>query len=140
MRVTTGWLLLGALAVVAVAAVAVRNRTTSAPKPDELRLAPLPHQVRVEVINAGKVSGAARVATELVRAQGLDVVYYGGIKDSTKDFRLHGQVVVRRGDTTGVGRILSTLGPLEVVTAPDSGREVDISVMLGRDFALPAKP
>jgi LytR cell envelope-related transcriptional attenuator len=140
LRVKRGWLVLGAAAVVAFILDAFQHRRTAAPHAETPAALALPHKVRVEVINAGKVGGAARTATERVRAAGLDVVYYGSISDSVKEFRLHGQIIVRRGDTTGVGRILATLGPIEVVSTPDSGREVDISVVLGHDFALPSKP
>ena len=93
----------------------------------------LPRQVRIEVLNAGGGPGAARVGAVLLRRARLDVVSYGNA-DSARSGRQHNQVLVRRGDTTGVGRIVEVLGTADVVVAPDSTLLLDLTVLLGADF------
>jgi hypothetical protein len=94
---------------------------------------PLPHQVRVEVLNPAKVPGASRVATLTLRSVGLDVIYYGN--GDTIRARDRNQVIVRRGDTTGVGRAVAALGGADVSIASDSTREADLTVLIGRTYA-----
>ena len=96
--------------------------------------ADLPRKVTVEVLNAGGSIGAARVGTLLLRRARLDVVYFGNA-DSAQSGRVRNQVLIRRGDTTGVGRVIEALGTAEVVEAPDPARLVDLTVLLGKEFA-----
>ena len=51
-------------------------RTSSDGQTDE-QLTPPPPTERVEILNGGGVPGAAARATELARAAGYDVVYFG---------------------------------------------------------------
>ena len=87
-------------------------------------------RVTVEVLNGTRRAGAARVATRMLRKQGLDVVYFGNADapaDSTR-------VIVRRGDP-GHGRdVRAALGVGRIVVEPDTLRRVDVSVVLGQDF------
>lgn len=92
---------------------------------------PSPEQrTTVEVLNGTRRAGAARVATRMLRRQGLDVVFFGNAEvraDSTR-------VIVRRGDP-GRGRdVRDALGVGQVVVEPDTLRRVDVSVVLGQDF------
>ena len=48
--------------------------------------------------------------------------------------RVRNEVLVRRGDTTGVGRIIEAIGPAVVTDAPDRGREVDLTLLVGSDY------
>lgn len=96
--------------------------------------ADLPRKVTVEVLNSGGNIGAARAGTLLLRRARLDVVYFGNA-DSARSGRLRNQVLVRRGDTTGVGRVIEALGSAEVIEAPDPARLVDLTVLLGKEFA-----
>lgn len=139
-RVSPAWIA-GAALLVAVGAVGAWrvHRRPPATDPAVLNLPPLPHHVTAEVLNVGRVPGAARVATDLVRHGGIDVVFYGGV-DSTDKGDGRNRVLVRRRDTTGVGRVLDAIGPADVVSAPDSTRLVDLSILLGRTFAPPHHP
>lgn len=107
------------------------------PSPVESNVAaawdPLSRIVQVEVLNAGAAIGAARVATEMLRDGRLDVVYYGNA-DSTWRRATRNTIVVRRGDTLGVGRAREVLGSAEVVERDDRSRLVDLTIILGRDF------
>lgn len=94
----------------------------------------LPHRVTVEVLNSGGNVGAARVGMLLLRNAGLDVVSVGNA-DSAQAGRARNQVLVRRGDTTGVGRVLEALGTAQILVLPDSARMVDLTVLLGKEFA-----
>ena len=88
------------------------------------------HRVLVEVLNGTRRPGAARVATRLLRREGLDVVFFGNadrMVDST-------QIFVRRGNPSSGRAVRAGLGVGRVVLAPDTLRRVDVSVMLGQDF------
>ena len=124
----------GALAVVAI--VVRRNAGASPPPDQQPAWTPLPKRVQIEVLNTGKVPGAARVGTQLLRHAGLDVVQSGNA-DSTLRGLERNRIAVRRGDTTGVGRIIEALGGAVVVDSPDRSRMVDLTVYLGRKFAPP---
>ncbi|MGH7524213.1 MAG: LytR C-terminal domain-containing protein [Gemmatimonadales bacterium] len=91
----------------------------------------------VEVLNAGGPPGAARVGTLLLRRARLDVVAFGNAAPALAH-QLQNEVMVRRGDTTGVGRVIAVLGSAQVVDALDSTRMVDLTVLLGRQFVPPA--
>lgn len=121
------------LILVVVAGVAMRHRShrgaANAPALD-----PLPRRVTVEVLNAGGVPGAARVATLKLRGEGLDVVYFAN-SDSAGSARRGSVIIVRRGDTTGVARVRAVVGDAPVVVAADRTRLVDLSIILGRNFS-----
>ncbi len=87
-------------------------------------------RITVEVLNGGRRPGAARVATRMLRRQGLDVVYFGNADEAAHSTR----VIVRRGDP-GRGRdVREALGVGRIVVEPDTLRRVDVSVILGQDF------
>ena len=94
-------------------------------------------RIVVEVLNGTGRAGLARSATRLLRRQGLDVVFFGnwdggGLVRKTK-------VVVRRGtDQAGARRVAGALGAGEVVTDVDTLRRVDVTVILGEDWRVPA--
>jgi len=134
---TRAWQWLGVAAVVVMAAGVTwallrGGRSTAANQP--ATRTELPRRVTVEVLNSTRMPGVARVATALLRGAGLDVVYFGGA-DTTLRGRAHNEVLVRRGDTTGVGRIIAALGHASVIDAPDPTREVDLTVVIGTDYA-----
>jgi hypothetical protein len=91
-------------------------------------------RVTVEVLNMSAEPGRARVATRLLRRAGLDVLTYGtapaplGPLDSTR-------IVVRRGSTAVGERVRRVLGVGRVALALDSAKLLDVSVLLGSDFA-----
>jgi LytR cell envelope-related transcriptional attenuator len=131
-------------AVVAAAAFALTGTAALLiqPRPEQVPghayAIPAPgKRIRVEVLNGTRRSGFARTATRALRAQGLDVVFFGTgpQSDSTRIF-------VRRGDP-GLGRdVAEALGAGRVIVQPDTLRRVDVSVLLGSDWRprLPPHP
>ena len=97
-------------------------------------------RVIVEVLNPGKQVGIARSVTLRLRQQGLDVVYFGNLTDSVLARRERNLIYVRRGDTTGVGRVIAAIGDAEIVDRADATRLVDLSVIPGRSFRAPRSP
>ncbi len=84
----------------------------------------------VEVLNGTRRQGAARTATRMLRARGVDVVFLGNA-DSAETIT---RVVVRRGDPDRAGTVVGVLGAGKIVVEPDTFRRVDVSVILGNDF------
>jgi hypothetical protein len=133
------WLAL-ALATVAVGVVAWRaTRPGSAnAMVSEPEWEPLPRVVTVEVQNGGDVPGAARDAALRLRRARLDVVAWGNAPESLKDTQTTRiRVLVRRGDTTGAGRVAEVFGDAEVIDAPDERRLVDLTVVVPRRIGEP---
>jgi LytR cell envelope-related transcriptional attenuator len=133
------WWVVGVL-VVTLMAVAAGSLLVPRPVPDEVVLPrtwePLPRRVLVEVLNSGGVVGAGRAGMLLLRRAGLDVVDLANA-DSALRGRERNQVLIRRRDTTGVGRAVEALGDAEVIEAPDSTRLVDLTILLGKRFRVP---
>jgi hypothetical protein len=134
-------LLLGMAAVLAVAALAV----VSAQALGEISVASaltLPHaesfvrlheRVRTEVLNASAIPGVARRGTQVLRRAGFDVVYFG----STTASDSASVVIDRVGRPELAARAAAALGIERVVTSIDSTRVVDVTVILGPDWAVP---
>lgn len=99
-----------------------------------------PRRVIVEVLNPGRRVGAARTATVQLRQEGLDVVYFGNLTDTVLAKRERHLVYVRRGDTTGIGRVIAAMGDAEVVDRADATRLVDLTVILGKGIPVPRSP
>lgn len=94
-------------------------------------------RIVVEVLNITRRLGLARTGTRVLRQAGIDVVGYGNAvplparSDSTR-------ILVRRGDRAAGERVRRALQVGTVVMQPDSTRLVDVSVLLGADFAARA--
>lgn len=88
--------------------------------------------IQVEVLNGAGASGIAAQGTRYLRARGFDVVYQGNHEPVD-----HSRVVDRIGDPEPARRVAGSLGfEIERVTSePDPTREVDVSVILGPDYA-----
>lgn len=89
-----------------------------------------PH-ITVEVLNVSGRPGLARAGALVLRRAGIDVVYFGngmGEGDSTR-------ILVRRGSIELGERVRDALRLGVVRVEPDSARLLDVSVLLGRDFA-----
>jgi hypothetical protein len=89
-------------------------------------------RITVEVLNGTGIDGLARTMTLSLRAQGIDVVYFG---TADNDTMAHTVVFARTDDTTGLGRVLEILGVGTLVTEEDSLLLLDASVYLGLDAA-----
>lgn len=96
-------------------------------------LEPPPDRLVVEVLNGTDVDGLARRTTRWLRGRGLDVVAYGNA-DASATTRL----LVRRGPASRGYEARRALGIGEVEVAADTMLRVDVTVILGSDFALPA--
>ncbi len=124
---------LAVFAVIAAGVLAFRTRTESG-RADGSRVAwkPLSHRVEVQVLNGGTVPGLALAMTRRIRATGLDVVLIGDAGDALRDSTRHVPLVlVRRGDTTGVGRLRELFDTVELRDAPDARPLVDLTVVFG---------
>lgn len=96
----------------------------SVPKPAE--------RVRVEVLNASGVPGLARRGTDVLRDGGFDVVSYGNAPGFAPDSSL----VLDRVGRMELARSVADLVQIPRVYArPDSNVYVDVTVVLGRDWA-----
>ena len=128
------------LAVALVAVIAWRaTRTGDANAPvQEPEWEPLPRAVTVEVQNGGDIPGAARDAALRLRRARLDVVTWGNAPAALKDtLTTRVRVLVRRGDTTGAGRVAEVFGDAEVIEATDPRRLVDLTVVVPRRIGEP---
>jgi hypothetical protein len=94
-------------------------------------------RIRVEVLNASRVTGLARRATFYLRDQGFDVVDYGGATGATRDSTL---VIDRSGHPEWATLVARALGGATVITERDSSRYLDVTVLLGRSWTPPAQP
>jgi hypothetical protein len=88
-------------------------------------------RVTVEVLNGTRRQGAARVATRILRRRGLDVVFLGNADSLVGGTR----VLARRGKPDLARYVASVLGMGLVLVETDTLRRVDVSVILGDDFA-----
>ena len=90
------------------------------------------NRTRVEVLNGSGVPGVAAEATELLRASGLDVVYFG----NASSFDVDSSIVLDRTERDGAADAVSrSLGIVPVRVEPDTTRLVDLTVVLGLDWA-----
>jgi len=92
----------------------------------------------VEVLNASGRAGEARVGPRLLRRAGIDVVYFGNATDDVSGLDST-RIIVRRGAAKVGERIRTALGIGRVEVQLDSARLLDVSVLLGADFAAAAR-
>jgi hypothetical protein len=125
--------LLGLVGVVALAGAAAyaSSRGEAVTGPSIRNAAPPGERVRVEVLNAGGVSGQARAATLRLRDIGFDVVTFGNARSFDRD---SSAVVDRVGRPDLARAIADALGIGEVVSDPDPNLFVDVTVLLGREW------
>lgn len=93
--------------------------------------------ITVEVLNASGRSGDARIGTRLLRRAGIDVVYFGNAPENGLDST---RIIVRRGTTKVGERVRSALGQGRIEVDLDSSKLLDVSVLLGADFATAGRP
>jgi len=89
-------------------------------------------RIVVEVLNGTRRQGLGRVATRMLRQQGIDVVYVDNADSAVGATR----VLVRRGESDRGRTVAEALGigAKAVLPARDTLRRVDVSVVLGGDF------
>jgi ABC-type sugar transport system substrate-binding protein len=92
----------------------------------------------VEVLNASGVAGEARVATRALREAGIDVVYFGNALTASSSLDST-RIVVRRGTRQAAERVRAALGGGQILVELDSAKLLDVSVLLGVDFASTAR-
>ena len=118
--------------VVGTAAVMLARPTTTAPPV----AAPAGVRIRVQVLNATPTRGLARRATRYLRDRGFDVVDVATApraRDSTL-------VIDRSGHPEWARLVVRALGATAVESRLDSSRYLDVTVLVGRDWAPPAEP
>jgi hypothetical protein len=89
-------------------------------------------RVRVEVLNASGVPGLARRGTEMLRDGGYDVVNYGNAPGFAPDTSL---VLDRVGKMEFARSVADLVQIPRVYARPDSNVYVDVTVVLGKDWA-----
>jgi len=89
-------------------------------------------RVRVEVLNAGGVTGMAGDATERLRDVGFDVVQWGNARSFDQDSTV---VIDRVGRLDLAQGVANAMGIHNVRSEPDSNLYVDVTVLLGRDWS-----
>lgn len=104
---------------------------TPAEDPDTVYLPSADDRIRVEVLNAGGVPGAAAAARDELREWGFDVVYYGNASSFERDMSI---VFDRGGVGDAAGAVARSIGITSVESEPDSARLVDVTVLLGSDW------
>ncbi|MEE9133778.1 MAG: LytR C-terminal domain-containing protein [Gemmatimonadota bacterium] len=98
-------------------------------------LGPLPgrwqgRRIRVEVLNGAGVPQLAKRTTDRLRELEFDVVYYGNAPD--RDSSL---AIARLDSIEPARRVADALGLHEVVHRPDRNLYLDVTVILGADWA-----
>ncbi len=103
---------------------------------DSLARAPAGVRVKVQVVNATKVRGLARRATQALRDRGYDVVEVG----TTRQLRDSSLVLDRSGHAEWARRAARALGGARVEARPDSSHYLDLTVLVGRAWRPAAEP
>jgi hypothetical protein len=93
-----------------------------------------PGRVKVQVLNAGGLAGAAREATRALRDRGFDVVYYGNAELFSHD---SSAVLDRSGRLDRARSVAEVLGIRTVRSEPDSSLFLDVTVRLGPEWVRP---
>lgn len=93
-------------------------------------------RVKVEVFNATDTRGLARTAAAELRDAGFDVVFFGNTSE-----RLDSTVVRDRSNHPEWATLAArTMAPATTEVRPDSGRLVDLTVLVGKGWRAPTEP
>ena len=122
---------LGALAI--TAAIFLRSTEGRLAAPAVTEVDRPDGRVKVEVLNAGGVRWMARDATRRLRAVGFDVVHFGNAGPS--DAGQPSVVIDRVGRTDVAQAVADALEIDNVQSEPDPNLYVDVSVLLGSEWA-----
>ncbi|UCC74827.1 MAG: LytR C-terminal domain-containing protein [Gemmatimonadota bacterium] len=93
-------------------------------------------RIRVEVLNGVGVNRLAERATERLRELDFDVVYYGNLEPFDRDSSV---AIARLDDLEPARRVADALGLHRVVHEPDRNLYLDVTVVLGADWAHPGE-
>ena len=99
-------------------------------------VAPSGVRIRVQVLNATARRGLARRATSFLRDRGFDVVDVGTTRESLDTT----VVLARSGNPAWAELVARALGGARVEARPDSSRYLDVTVLVGRNWAPPPEP
>lgn len=102
---------------------------------DTLARAPAGTRIRVRVLNTTNVRGLARQATFTLRELGYDVVDF----DSERSNRETTLILAHTGRTDWARRLQRAVGTSAMESRADTSRYVDFTVLIGRDWQLPAQ-
>lgn len=94
--------------------------------------APADVRIKVEILNASRIHGAARSATFLLRDRGYDVVSSGNagqLQDAT--------VVLDRSNHPEWAELIAKAIGGKVVSKPDTSRYLDATIILGASWTPP---
>lgn len=128
-----GLLVAGLVAAVGGAVALLRPRAVASAPPVQ---APSGVRIRVQVLNATTTRGLARRATGYLRDRGFDVVDLATaphMRDSTL-------VIDRSGHPDWAQLVARAFGGASVESRPDSSGYLDVTVLVGRDWAPPSEP
>lgn len=89
-------------------------------------------RVRVEVLNGGGHAGAAREGRDVLREAGFDVVFFGNAGTFDRDSSV---VLDRVGRLESARDVADALGIRLVRTEVDANLYLDVTVVLGKDWA-----
>ncbi len=89
-------------------------------------------RIRVEVLNGAGVAQLALQATERLRELQFDVVYYGNADAFDRDTSL---AIARLESVEPARRVADALGLRKVVHSPDRNLYLDVTVIVGKDWA-----
>lgn len=121
--------------VLVVSAIGQFVPEDSAPA-DQPLLSPSAERVTVDVLNAGGVTGMARVATDHLRGAGFDVVSMGNADTFDQDSTV---VIDRIGNLPKAAAVADALGVRSVTSEPDPNLFVDVTVRLGAEWSAPER-
>lgn len=141
-RIAAGaaWAVVVAFVISFVAGVYTRDETEPAGEPAVQPTVPEPAGPglgTVEVLNAARIPGLARRATQQLRDAGFDVVFYGNAASSVDNSSV---VIDRMGDIEVARAAAASLGISRVDAALDSGLLVSATVIVGGDWVAGATP
>lgn len=92
---------------------------------------PPAERVRVQVLNATRIPGLAREATEQLRSAGFDVLHFGNAEGFAPDSSV---VLDRVGREEVAQRVAEAVQIGRVESRPDTSLYLEATVVIGRDW------
>ena len=100
------------------------------------RVVPEGTRVRIEVLNATDTRGLARRAMFALRDAGFDVVYFGNTSERSDSSVIRD----RSGHADWAALAARAVHGARIETKPDSSHFLDLTVLVGRNWAPPREP